>query len=85
MVFFALTRSGYDDIKGCLSQQGAILWVNGGVLTASEIQALRDSGLEVSIFRERIDLNEAALDDAVSLVIDHHPDTTIWLETHTPR
>jgi hypothetical protein len=51
MAHFALTRQGYDQLMKVLGgSPPSPLWVNAGVLTSSELTALRTQGLEVTEF-----------------------------------
>jgi len=81
MVYFVLTRTGYDDLAVRLAQITSPLWINGGVLSPNEFQLLRQSNFDVSHFTNRIDpLDPAAVSLAVETIQDHHPDKVIWIE-----
>ena len=81
MVFFALTRSGYEDIEGLLVQPSAVLWVNEGVLTESEYEAIWRAGVSISKFSSRVALERAEIEDALATIQEHHPNTSIWVES----
>ena len=61
MVYFILTRSGYEQLCASGVPAGAALWLSAGVLSAEELLHLRSSGIDVTDFRDRI--NPMDLDD----------------------
>jgi hypothetical protein len=82
MVFFALTRFGYDELVRVLGHTPSPLWINQGVLTLDERAQLRTSGIDLTDFVERIDPNNhAAVRNATNTVREHHPDASIWVES----
>jgi len=82
MVFFALTRSGYEDFKRHFDPHASVtLWVNKDVLSDSELVEVRAAGLSVTNFTRPIDIaDEAAVDEAVDTIKQHHSNECIWLE-----
>ncbi len=81
MVYFALTRQGYDEL---IAQQGTTpspLWVNEGVLSTAELLKLREAGVDVSHFTRFIDPHNATeIQEAIFTVQEHHPDQSVWVE-----
>ena len=81
MVYFVLTRAGYDELN---AQQGSILsllWVNDGVLSASELLALRKAGVKVTNFTRVIDPhNVSEIQEAVLTVQEHQSGQRVWVE-----
>jgi hypothetical protein len=54
MVFFAITRGGYESYRVLGNAAGA-LWLAAGVLTDEELAALRQSGVDASNFNYKIE------------------------------
>jgi hypothetical protein len=81
MVFFILTRDGFDELKISLGRVPSPVWVNKDVLSLDEIEALRKDRIDVTNFVRYIDpFNEFAIADAMSTVQDHHPGQRVWVE-----
>jgi hypothetical protein len=82
MVFFALTRSGYEDFERHIGIHASVtLWVNKDVLSDSELKEVRAAGLSVTDFTRMIDiLDGVAVDEAVDTIKQHHPNECVWLE-----
>lgn len=81
MVYFVLTRSGYDELIAQIGSAPSPLWVNKGVLSASELLVLREDGVEVTDFTRFIDpqkMNE--VQEAIFTVQDHHVGERVWVE-----
>ena len=81
MVYFILTRSGYEQLCASGVPAGAALWLSAGVLSAEELLHLRSSGIDVTDFRDRI--NPMDLDDvgaALGTIKEHHPRQVVWVE-----
>lgn len=81
MVYFVLTRSGYDEL---IAQRGftpSPLWVNEGVLSATELLRLHEAGVKVTNFTRFIDPhNMTEIEEAVFTVQDHHSNQRVWVE-----
>ena len=84
MVFFVLTRDGFEKIKAFLDKPSVALWVNKDVLTAAELVALHSSGVNVTNFTIPVALKRDDIDDALATIVEHHPDTSIWVEAKWP-
>ncbi len=80
MVFFVLTKKGYNDLVAELGKTPSPLWVNAGVLTESEILCLRQAGAAVTNFLEPIISNSAKYLAALDTIQEHHPGDQIWVE-----
>ena len=81
MVFLALTRAGYDELTAKLDEVPSPIWVNAGVLSASEVSQLRADGVDLSCFTNPIDHSQpSALVNAVATISEHHPGQAIWVE-----
>ena len=82
MVFFALTRSGYEDFERHLgSHTGFILWVNKDVLSDTELLEVRAAGLSVTNFTKTINgHDEAAVVEAVNTIKQHYSNESVWVE-----
>jgi hypothetical protein len=82
MVFFALTRSGYEDFERHFgTHAGVSLWVNKDVLSDAELVEVREADLLVTGFTRTIDiLDNVAVDEAIDTIKQHHPNECVWLE-----
>jgi len=59
----------------------APLWISAGILSISELEALRCRGTDVTDFNYEIGLNEnEVIDDAIETIREHHPGKVIWVE-----
>lgn len=81
MVFFALTRSGYEELIVQLRQPPSPLWVNADVLAPAELAQLRQEGHEITNFTHTVDIHiRAAVEEAINTVKEHHAGQHIWVE-----
>jgi hypothetical protein len=81
VVYFTLTRSGYEDLVSTLGHAPSPLWVNNGVLSPQEIKSLYERGVDITNFT--IDVNpedQSAVAQAIETVREHHPGQTVWVE-----
>jgi len=80
MVFFILTRDGFDELKNSFGRVPQSVWINQDVLSVDEIEALRKAGIEVTNFVRHIDpCNESAIADAMTTIQDHHLGQRVWV------
>ena len=79
MVFFALTKSGFDELVALIGRAPSPVWVNFGVLSKSEIAKLRESGVDLTDFSSDIAFNPTDLDSALDTIWQHHPGSTLWV------
>lgn len=81
MVFFVLTRAGYDELVSLLGNAPSPLWVNLGVLTDLELTQLRQRGCEVTNFTRHIESGDnSAIEVALATVREHHVGHRVWVE-----
>ena len=82
MVFFALTRTGYEEFVRLLGvNQNFALWVNKDVLNDVELAHVRAASLSVTNFMRNIDIaDRASVDDALDTIREHHSHESIWVE-----
>jgi hypothetical protein len=81
MVYFVLTRSGFEELISLQNRVPSPIWVNDGVLTPTELLDLRNSGVEVTNFVRLIDPEDmSAINEAIYTVQEHCPGKTIWVE-----
>ena len=81
MVYFVLTRAGYDELNAQRGATPSPLWVNDGVLSASELLELRKAGVKVTNFTRVIDPhNVTEIQEAIFTVQDHHSGQRVWVE-----
>ena len=79
MVALILTRAGFEDMRPRIDVGRDAIWVNAGVLSASEIAKLRELGCDLSVFTNPLDLSDLASD--IDTVVEHHPNEVLWVET----
>jgi hypothetical protein len=84
MIFLVLSRNGYNALLTLIGHAPSPMWINRDVLSKSELDALRQNGVQVTNFTHLIDPASAqAVEDALDIVREHHPDELIWAE-HGP-
>jgi hypothetical protein len=83
MVYVILTARGLKDLLRNLSV-GPSLWINGGCADKDEIDKLRSGGWDITVWANWFDpVNGREIESALATVREHHPDSTIWIETVT--
>ena len=65
MPFLILTRAGFDDLVARIEQTGAVLLLNPGIASDTELARLREAGTTVHILASPIDPAAPAKLDAV--------------------
>lgn len=81
MVFFAMTRSGYEAYRSLGASPGP-LWVSAEVLSNEELATLRQAGVDVSDFNYKIALHETGvIAGAIETIKEHHPGEAVWVES----
>jgi hypothetical protein len=81
MVFFAITRKGYESYRA-LAHAGGALWVAAEVLSDNELAELREAGVDVSDFDYTICPEEnEVIAGAVETIKEHHPGEVLWVES----
>lgn len=81
MVFFALTRHGYEELVNQTDRAPSPIWVNAGILSDAELSQLRSAGVEVTNFTHFIDAGDSeAILEAVQTIQKHHSGQRVWVE-----
>jgi hypothetical protein len=81
VVFFVISRKGFEDYLAVKDNLTAPLWISAGVISQSQLESLRRSGTDVTDFNYVIGLNEnEVIDDAIEIIKEHHPDEVIWVQ-----
>ena len=81
MVFLAVTRAGYDELRRLCGRTPTPIWLGDGVLTEDELKTLHTSGIHASVFTYSIDPKDAfVVEGALHTIAQHHPNETIWVE-----
>jgi len=81
MIFFVLTRTGYDELLQHFGRSPSPLWVNDGVLSSAELMQLRHEGIAVTNFANVIDTkNLSAVNSAIETIQEHHEGQRVWVE-----
>ena len=84
MVWYVLTRPGYDELVASLGKVPSPLWVNENVLSEKKLKQLRENGVEVTNFKHLVNPNDRkAIEDSLATIQEHHPGQSIWVE-HAP-
>ena len=79
MPFLAVTRGGVADVVRARTPRPG-LWVGADVLSAIEVQRLRDDGIEIAVFSRPV-RTEDDIEDVISTLSEHHPDEPVWVES----
>jgi histidinol dehydrogenase len=81
LVFFALTKRGVAELFDVARGGKAAIWVNQGLLEATDLSRLRAEGFELTDFANWVDpADESAIQDAVETIREHHPDMVLYIE-----
>lgn len=81
MVFFAITRHGFDELRAQMGRVPSPIWVAEAVLSSGEVEELRRQGVELTHFNHSIPVGDlAALDKILETIATHHPGESIWVE-----
>jgi len=85
MVFFVLTRTGYEEL---LNRFGKMvpnpLWANKDVFSADELDEMRQQGSEVTNFTYIVNIQDSVeIAEAVQTIQEHHPGQRVWVEFPT--
>jgi len=83
MIFLVLSKGGYAQIEELVSQPGTVIWVSDGVLSNSDLAAIRGRGAQVTNFSRRIEPRGADIAEALETIAEHHPRQPVWVE-HVP-
>jgi len=80
VVFFVISRKGFEDYLLFAEKLSAPLWISAGILSTSELEAIRCRGTDVTDFNYEIGVNEnEVIDDAIETIKEHHPGEVIWV------
>jgi hypothetical protein len=76
VVFFVISRKGFEDYFTVTEKFVASLWIPAGVISQSELSSLPRSGADATDFSyDAIGLNETeVIDNAIETIKEHHPD-----------
>jgi pectate lyase len=81
MVYFILSRHGYDQLVASGGLPNSPLWVSGGVLSVDELSDLYVRGFNINNFHNQIDPGDPEeVDEAVDTIRLHHPGQVVWVE-----
>ena len=79
MPFLALTRAGVQSVVQD-QPKSACLWIGSNVLSQAEIQNLRTSGVDISVFIRSVQTDDE-IEDAIPTLREHHPNQSLWIES----
>lgn len=80
MPFLVLTRDGFHDLRKKAVLPGASVYINPGIFSAQELQALEDEGMHVQLLPHAIDGSaEARIKEAVRSIGGQSAEP-VWLE-----
>ena len=81
MVFFVVTRQGYDELRRLCVEVPTPLWAAKDALSEGEIESLRAAGANVSIFSDAMSPDDSDLiEGSLWTIAEHHPGERIWVE-----
>ena len=81
MIYFVLSRNCYEQLAASSGLLPVTLWINGGILSASELSDLRARSLNVTDFAGQIDpADPAEVGAAMDTIRLHHPGQVVWVE-----
>ena len=81
MVFFVLTRLGYEELLLMFGDAPSPLWVNAEVLSLAELEKIRSDGKDVTNFTHVINTSDIdAIRDALYTIQEHHQGQRVWVE-----
>jgi hypothetical protein len=80
MVFFAITRSGYDELVALLGKVPSPLWLNHDVLSTDEISELQKCGINLTPFSVDVTGSAERYEAALDTIWQHHPNEKLWSE-----
>lgn len=79
--FFALMSRGVAEWFNLAQGSKAAIWVNQGLLEATDLTRLRAEGFDLSDFTYWVDpAEEVAIQNAVETVREHHPGKVFYVE-----
>ena len=81
MPFLALSRAGVSSVVQA-SSKTSLLWIGADVLSEVEIQALRATGVQISVFVHSV-RTEDEIEDAIHTLREHHPNEPVWIEARS--
>jgi hypothetical protein len=81
MAHLIFSKKGYEALVAELGRVPPVLWLNPGVLSQPELEALHAQGVDVSWFSKAVDPeNPEAVGEAVATICEHHPGHAVWVE-----
>jgi hypothetical protein len=81
MVFFILTRTGFEELTTAIGRTPSPAWLNHDVLSEGEVGDLRRAGMDITVFSSTRDPQDhlTILDD-LSTIQEHYPGKHVWVE-----
>jgi hypothetical protein len=58
VVFFVISRKGFEDYLTVKDKLTAPLWISAGIISQAELESLRENGADVTDFNYVIGVNE---------------------------
>ena len=81
MIYLIFTQAGFDDAKKSIVENNATVWINKGILSDAEIQALSTMSVNINILAKSIDpINEKEIFAAIESIEIDNPDTELLIE-----
>jgi hypothetical protein len=81
MVIFALSKTGFNEVKPFIESAWPDVWVNKGVLSQKELYLYRNKGVNLTDFTYQVDKTDSLdIKSAVQIIKKYHPEDTIWVE-----
>lgn len=81
MVLFALTKHGLSEMFDLARGNKTPVWVNQGLLDATNLERLRAEGIDLTDFAYWVDpADESYVQEAVETIREHHPNQVLYIE-----
>lgn len=81
MIYLIFTQAGFDDAKKSIVENNTTAWINKGILSDAEIQALSSMSVNINILAKSIDpINEKEIIAAIESIETDNPDTELLVE-----
>ncbi len=80
MVFLALTRESALEAIALAKVGGHHVWVGADAVSHDEHSAHVKNGVKITRFSESLGDSDAAIDEAVASIREHHPSEIVWVQ-----
>ena len=81
MVFLAITPKGLAEALDLAKANSAPVWCGSDAIGEAEYSTVREAKLSRFIY-PLSDQSKSIIEGALEAISEHHPDETIWVESH---